>query len=119
MENKVIEKTSKPSNRHTPRRIEYWAGKKLTKASSDLFLDRPRPANTLFSGPNAVLNQHYPIRDTIGEVNDGEASVLRSLDLGYLTRGYAIDPPLRRTAFPGEIGWTAIYYRRYLKHYNA
>lgn len=103
MESKVIEKNSKQHSRHVPRMVEYWAGRKLTKATSDLFLDRPRPANTLFSGigifiqfkcfiyiifkgPNAISNQQYPIRDIIGEVNEGEASALRSLDLGYLTR---------------------------------
>ncbi|CAF1120130.1 unnamed protein product [Rotaria sordida] len=105
---------SKQQN-HKARTIEYWAGKKLQNTSSDLFLDRPRPGNTLFSGPNALCIQQYPIRDLIGDIGEGQASTLRSLDLGYLTRGYTIDAPLRRCAYPGEIGWTVTYFHRSLK----
>jgi hypothetical protein len=32
------------------RTVEYWGGKQMKRTSSDLFLDRPRSDNTLFSG---------------------------------------------------------------------
>lgn len=38
------------------------------------------------SGPNALWTQRYPSRDHIGDIGEGQASGLRSLDLGYLTR---------------------------------
>ncbi|CAF1020626.1 unnamed protein product [Rotaria sp. Silwood1] len=105
---------SKQQHRHT-RTIEYWAGKKLQRSASDLFLDRPRPGYTIFTGPNALWAQQYPIRDLIGDIGEGKTSTLRSLDLGYLTRGYTMAPPIRRFAYPGEIGWTATYFRQTLK----
>jgi hypothetical protein len=97
------------------RTCEFWGGRPLKRTSSDLFLDRPGPSNTIFSGPNALWTQRYPSRDLIGDIGEGQASTLRSLDLGYLTRGYVIDPPLRRGAYPGEIGWTAAYFHREFK----
>ncbi|CAF1270938.1 unnamed protein product [Adineta steineri] len=97
------------------RTIEYWGGKPVKRSSSDLFLDRPLTSKSVFSGPNALWMQRYPSRDHIGDVGEGQASILRSLDVGYLTRGYNIDPPLRRAAYPGEIGWTAAYFHRDFK----
>lgn len=87
-----------------PRNVSFWAGRPLKRTTSDLFIDRPRMANTIFtgslerktksifilpfalSGPNALWNQRYPSRDAIGDVGEGQASALRSLDVGYLTR---------------------------------
>ncbi|CAF3475676.1 unnamed protein product [Rotaria sordida] len=83
------------------RTFDFWGGRPLKRTSSDLFFDRPRPTNTIFSGPNALWDQRYPSRELIGDIGEGQASTLRSLDLGYLTRGYLIDPPVRRAAYPG------------------
>lgn len=68
------------------RTYEFWGGRPLKRTTSDLFLDRPKPANTIFSGPNALWTQRYPSRDHIGDIGEGQASALRSLDVGYLTR---------------------------------
>ena len=86
---------------------QYWGGRPLKRSTSDLFVDRPRMPNTIFSGkiergtslvsdnsclfcfrkgPNALWNQRYPSRELIGDVGEGQASALRSLDVGYLTR---------------------------------
>ncbi|UJR36650.1 hypothetical protein I4U23_029367 [Adineta vaga] len=94
------------------RTVEYWAGRPFKRSSSDLFLDRPGPSNTVFSGPNALWFNRIPSREHIGDVGEGQASILRSLDVSYLTRGYNIEPPLRRSAYPGEIGWTATFFNR-------
>ncbi|CAF3328375.1 unnamed protein product [Rotaria socialis] len=106
---------SKQQPTRNARQYDFWGGRPLRRTASDLFFDRPRPVNTIFSGPNALWDQRNQSRELIGDVGEGEASALRSLDLGYLTRGYAIDPPLRRAAFPGEIGWTATYFHRQFK----
>ncbi|CAF1080847.1 unnamed protein product [Didymodactylos carnosus] len=105
---------SRHGQRPTPP-TSYWGGKPLKRTSSDLFLDRPRHMNTIFSGPNALWHHRYPIPNHIGDIGEGNASLLRSLDVGYLTRGYTMGPPLRRQAIPGEIGWTATYFREQMK----
>ncbi|CAF0924992.1 unnamed protein product [Rotaria sordida] len=97
------------------RTFDFWGGRPLKRTSSDLFFDRPRPTNTIFSGPNALWHQRYPSRELIGDIGEGQASTLRSLDLGYLTRGYLMDPPVRRAEYPGEIGWTVTYFQRQFK----
>lgn len=32
------------------RTFEYWGGRPLKRTTSDLFIDRPGPANTIYSG---------------------------------------------------------------------
>lgn len=39
-----------------------------------------------FIGPNALWDQRCPSREFIGDIGEGDASKLRSLDVGYLTR---------------------------------
>jgi len=83
------------------RTVDYWGGRPYKRNSSDLFLDRPGPSNSVFSGktidlfirqiyqlkgPNALWFQRYPSREHIGDIGEGQASILRSLDAGYLTR---------------------------------
>lgn len=40
---------------HEPRTYEFWGGRPLKRTASDLFLDRPRPTNMVFSGTFSFL----------------------------------------------------------------
>jgi hypothetical protein len=42
-----MSKQQKVRETRTP---EYWGGRPLKRTTSDLFLDRPRPSNMVFSG---------------------------------------------------------------------
>ena len=44
-----IEMSKQQQIRET-RTTEFWGGRPLKRTTSDLFLDRPRPSNMVFSG---------------------------------------------------------------------
>jgi hypothetical protein len=41
---------SKQQQTRKIRTTEFWGGRPIKRTSSDLFLDRPQPSNTVFSG---------------------------------------------------------------------
>lgn len=45
-----IEMSKQKQPAREPRTYEFWGGKPLKRTTSDLFLDRPRPTNMVFTG---------------------------------------------------------------------
>ncbi|RNA24944.1 hypothetical protein BpHYR1_004963 [Brachionus plicatilis] len=79
----------------------------------DPSLIKHRLPNVVFTGPNTLYNQRVSMLDCPHEIGIGKASSLRSLDIRYLTRGQSGTLVKQRKDMPGEIGWSANYFKNF------
>ncbi|CAF0864187.1 unnamed protein product [Brachionus calyciflorus] len=102
------------SNENLNDESHYWKKPKDIRyllKNYDPSLIKNRLPNVIFTGPNTLYNQRVSMFDYPHEIGIGQASTLRSLDIKYLTRGQsgAIIKP--RKDIPGEIGWSANFFK--------